>query len=85
MTATTQIIIDRREDVLRAPDQALRYSPEGQATSSGGAKVWVLRDGAPRPVDITPGLDDDSFTEVIKGDLRPGDEVIIGEEAKTRR
>jgi HlyD family secretion protein len=28
---------------------------------------------------IMPGLDDDAFTEVIKGDLQAGDEVIVGE------
>ena len=27
MTATTQIVIDQRDDVLRVPDQALRYMP----------------------------------------------------------
>jgi hypothetical protein len=31
---------------------------------------------------IVPGLDDDNYTEIVKGDLRPGDEIIIGEEAK---
>ena len=42
----------------------------------------MLRDGAPRPVIIVPGLDDDSYTEIVKGDLHQGDEIIIGEEAK---
>ena len=31
---------------------------------------------------VVPGLDDDSYTEILKGDLHPGDEIIIGEEAK---
>jgi HlyD family secretion protein len=90
MTATTRIVVDERQDVLRAPDAALRYAQSATATLqgtalsglSGGAKIWVLRDGAPRLVVITPGLDDDANTEIVKGDLREGDEVIVGEEAR---
>jgi HlyD family secretion protein len=91
MTATTRIVVDERADVLRAPDRALRYVPGGLVDApnaqtppdgSGGVRVWVLRDGGPRPVIVVPGLDDDSYTEIVKGDLRPGDEIIIGEEVK---
>jgi len=28
---------------------------------------------------VVLGLDDDNFTEIVKGDLRPADLVIIGE------
>jgi HlyD family secretion protein len=89
MTATTRIIVDERHDVLRAPD-ALRYAQSAtvlrqgaQAPNlAGGAKIWVLRDGVPKLVVITPGLDDDVNTEIVKGDLREGDEAIVGEEAR---
>ena len=36
MTATVKIVSDERDDVLRIPDQALRYSPGG-VTGTGGA------------------------------------------------
>ncbi|MGJ0507596.1 MAG: efflux RND transporter periplasmic adaptor subunit [Methylocystis sp.] len=87
MTATTRIIVDERQDVLRVPDQALRYQPGGvpgvtgappPVDLNGGVRVWVFRGGEPQMVVIMPGLDDDSFTEVIKGDLQDGDEVIVG-------
>ena len=40
MTASTQIIIDQRNDVLRVPDQALRYVPGGlSAVGAGGART----------------------------------------------
>ena len=41
MTATIKIVVDRRDDVLRAPDQALRYSPAGHAapSDSSGART----------------------------------------------
>jgi HlyD family secretion protein len=91
MTATTRIVVDERADALRAPDQALRYSPgalaalPGASTApdgSGGVRLWVLREGKPQAVVIVPGLDDDAYTEIVKGDLQPGDEIIIGEEAR---
>lgn len=53
----------------------------GAGTSAGAsAKVWTLRAGQLRPVSITPGLDDDTYTEVVSGDLRAGDEVVVGEQ-----
>jgi len=97
MTASTRIIIDKRDDVLRVPNQALRYVPGGltnarsteSATTPGKeaklptrehAQLWVLRGAMATQVSVVPGLDDDNFTEIIEGDLQPGDEVIVGEE-----
>ena len=87
MTAANHIVIDQRADVLRVPSQALRYAPAGTASaalrSSGTpprVQVWVLRDGEPVPVPVTAGLDDDSFTEIVKGELKPGDSVIVAEQ-----
>ncbi len=88
MTAATQIIIDQRNDVLRVPNQALRYVPGGlSAVGAGGTRtptnkqpeVWVLRDGLPVAVTVVTGLSDDNFTEIVKGDLNPGDQVISAE------
>jgi HlyD family secretion protein len=36
MTATVRIITEKRQNVLRIPDQALRYTPGGVAGTSGG-------------------------------------------------
>ncbi len=88
MTASTQIIVDQRNDVLRVPNQALRYVPGGlSAVGAGGARtptskqqqVWVLRNGRPVAVTVVTGLSDDNFTEVVTGDLNPGDQVITAE------
>ena len=89
MTSTIKIVVDRRDNVLRAPDQALRYSPAGRAapTGSSGAKtplagwphVWILREGRPTAVPVQLGLQDGAFTEIVKGDLKPGDDLIISE------
>jgi len=38
--------------------------------------VWVLRDGSAAPVPVRTGISDGSLTEVVEGELKPGDAVI---------
>lgn len=90
MTAQSRIILDQRTDVVRVPVQALRYSPRGITPGSAAAtangdqvQIWVLRDGKPVPFSVALGLDDDSFVEIVAGDIKPGDQVIIGEQGGT--
>jgi HlyD family secretion protein len=91
MTAANRIITDQRTDVLRVPSQALRYAPvtagatrrtgtSGRIRPAEQARVWVLRDGKPVRVAVTAGLDDETYTEIVKGELNPGDQVIIAEQ-----
>ena len=93
MTATVGIVTDRRDGAVRIPDQALRYTPSDQRQSNRGsapepvgtksqergARVWVLRAGKPSPLELKVGLDDDTASELIKGALEPGDQLIVGE------
>lgn len=90
MTANTSIITDERDDVLRVPLQALRFSPSGIHPAAGaetpgavkpsaGNRVWVLRNGQPVPVPVTKGLSDGTYVEIVSGDLRIGDLVIVNE------
>jgi len=101
MTATVKIITEKHANVLRVPDQALRYTPGGVAGTGGSresdvatpigdggaggtnASVWVLRNGKPVRVAVTIGLDDDANAEIVKGDLHPGDQVIVSEQARS--
>jgi HlyD family secretion protein len=89
MTAATRIVNDQRNDVVRVPNQGLRYSPGGAPVAAnvpGGGnatKVWVLRDGEPVPVPVVLGLEDDNFTEIVKGELRPDDRIIVAEQRET--
>ena len=87
MTASTQIVLAQRDDVLRVPDQALRFAPGGLASvrsaAGAAAQVWILRDDKPVAVSVTPGLDDGTYTEISKGDLQVGDKVVIGEDHAT--
>jgi HlyD family secretion protein len=89
MTATIRILVDRRDDVLRAPNQALRYSPREltvtngagnpRTSPDGASRLWILRHGKPSEITIQLGLDDGAYTEIIAGDVQSGDELIIGE------
>jgi HlyD family secretion protein len=83
LTAASRIVVDQRNDVTRVPNQALRYAPRSlpRAAVSDQARVWVLRDEQPVAVAVVTGLDDDSFTEIVSGDLKPGDLVVTAEQA----
>jgi HlyD family secretion protein len=93
MTAAVRIVVDERADVLRVPNQALRYAPSTPgsaaprqrlgASETAEGQVWVLRNGVPTAVTVALGLEDDSFTEVVGGDLKPGDQVITAEQSAT--
>jgi HlyD family secretion protein len=96
MTATARIVVDQRQNVLRIPDRALRYTPGGLAgvsrtdgvtavhgRSGPATQVWVLRDGRPTAVPLTAGLDDDTFAEVVRGEVQEGDGVITSEQTST--
>jgi HlyD family secretion protein len=85
MTANITIKVGHAADAVKLPNAALRYSPEktpGQevlpkTVKDNGARVWILKNGKPVPVSVTLGLSEGSFTEVISGDLSPGDEVVL--------
>ncbi len=79
MTAATRVILDQHHNVLRVPSQALRYVPSGTPARSSESRVFGLRDGSPHAVPVTAGLDDDSFTEILSGELKEGDTIIVSE------
>jgi HlyD family secretion protein len=84
MTAATRVISDQRDNVLRVPSRALRYMPGGARSSAGEkneqTKIWALRDGKPVAIPIVVGLDDDSYAEIVKGDLKLDDRIIVSEQ-----
>jgi len=85
LTAASRIVVDQRNDVTRVPNLALRYVPSNfpRTAPSDHAQLWVLRDGEPAAVAVVTGLDDDSFTEIVSGDLKPDDLVITAEQLAT--
>jgi HlyD family secretion protein len=70
------------EDVLKTSE---RQRDEGSVQGRAG-RVWIRNaDGAPEPVALTVGISDESFSEVLSGDLREGQEVITGILAGAKR
>src|SRR5437879_2883986 len=64
-------------------EQKARYdemtATAGEVRSGTAGRVWVLGpDGKPAAVTLTLGLSDGASTEVLRGDVREGQEVIVG-------
>lgn len=60
-------------------EKFLRMAASRAANPVTRGRVWVLdKDGTPVPVDIITGISDGSFTEIVRGDLKAGQEVIAG-------
>jgi HlyD family secretion protein len=51
----------------------------GEARSGSAGRVWVIGpDGKPSAISLTLGLSDGASTEVLRGDVREGQDVIVG-------
>jgi hypothetical protein len=70
MTASVQIVVERRDDVLLVPNRAIR-------TQGRQRIVQVLFEGQVIEVPVTVGLSNESQSEVTGQGLREGDEVVI--------
>lgn len=52
---------------------------KGGKGPGGSGKVWILgADGKPAAIEVKTGINDGNQTEVVEGDLREGQEVIVG-------
>jgi HlyD family secretion protein len=101
MTANVAIEVARRDDVLRLPNAALRFTPvkvervdKPDKTDSSAARrtavspadrvgvpkqVWRLSLlGDPEPVSVETGISDGIVTELVQGELKDGDLVVVG-------
>ncbi len=91
MTANGSLLTEERQDVLKVANEALRFRPtqsDGAPVKTdirareGGpgvpGRVWRLVDGQPVPVPLRLGVSDGNTTEIIKGELTEGAEIILG-------
>jgi len=60
-----------------------RSGPKKSASGGSAKQVWVLRDGAPVAISVTPGISDGRMTEITSGDLTEGMAVITDQRAGT--
>ncbi|MGQ0792643.1 MAG: efflux RND transporter periplasmic adaptor subunit [Deltaproteobacteria bacterium] len=85
MTAEVRILVAERKQALRLPRAALRFIPPPSALiegkfeeSSAGTGVWAPSANTQiKRVSVLTGVSDDSFAELLEGNLREGDRVII--------
>jgi HlyD family secretion protein len=86
LTANVKILVDTRANALRIPNAALRFrppSPNGeplaaQEKTRGASQIWILDGGQLRGVGVKLGLSDEDFIEVLEGDLKEGQLVVVG-------
>jgi HlyD family secretion protein len=86
MTAEIRIVVDSRDNALKVPKAALRFVPPVADTPSGATAgqpvgrqtVWLLSGERPQPVPVRTGISDGLYTEIVEGELKPGQEVIVG-------
>ena len=52
---------------------------EGQMHNAFSGKVYVLESDQLKPVSITLGITDNRNTEIVGGDLKEGDMIVVGE------
>jgi HlyD family secretion protein len=81
MTANVSIIVAENKDVVRIPNAALRFrmteATKTQTQVRKGAGVWMLEAGKPVRVQVSTGISDGNFTELLSGDLKEGQELIV--------
>lgn len=90
MTANVSIITNSKNNILRIPTAALRFTPDedlintisfdvnNRKKSIHENTVWIENNGQLKTgVDVITGISDNKNTELIKGNLSEGDKLII--------
>jgi HlyD family secretion protein len=64
----------------RRIDQQMQEQSQGQGqTPFKTSRVWVLQpDNTIKPVQFIGGLNDNHYLEVVSGDLKEGDDIVLG-------
>lgn len=70
MTTAVNVVVDQIQNVLLVPNRAVRVR-DGQRV------VYVLQGGRPVAVAIVLGASSDTDSQVLEGDVRPGDQIVL--------
>ncbi len=87
MTATAEIDAAKVRDAILIPNAALRFVPPDEVKNSAppppptlnginGARVWTQTGKTLKAHDLKLGPTDGRETQILSGDLKPGDEVV---------
>ena len=80
MTANVSIIVSTKKDVLKIPNPALRFKPAEKSKAVAqqkGSAVWILEQDKPKRVPISTGISDGNYTELVSGEIKEGQELIV--------
>lgn len=80
MTADVSIIVSEKKDVLRIPNAALRFKPAERIPGAPGGRgpaAWIVDKNVPKRIPVSLGFSDGNYTELVSGDLKEGQGVII--------
>lgn len=84
MTATLTAAVEHRENVLLAPNSALRFRPD-DAPPTEGPTLWQVEDNQLKPVKVRFGMTDGVSTEIITTELGEGDQIAAGAQQPARK
>jgi len=82
MTANVNFIFARKEGALAVTNSALRFKPPVNSPEfkvppeNTGRAIWVFRNGKPQRIKVVTGISDGISTEIISGEIIPGDEAV---------
>jgi len=80
MTANVSIIVSIKRDVLKIPNVALRFRPAEEVKTTAqqrGSAVWILEQEKPKRVPVSTGISDGAYTEIVSGEIKEGQELIV--------
>ena len=89
MTAYVNIVTAERKNALLVPNAALRFKPKeaaakGDADKGKGERravdkgtVYVLQNKQLKRVAVSTGITDNRFSEILSGDLKSGEPVVV--------
>lgn len=88
MTANVSIVISGKKDVIMMPNAALRFGPSEMRKNDNmkekGSAAWIVEEGKPKRVKVTAGISDGSYTELLSGDIKEGQELIVESLTKSK-
>ena len=70
MTAAVSIVVEQLDDVLLVPNRAVRLR-------EGKRVVYLFQNGVPTPVEIQIGATSDLVSQLLPGEVKEGDAVIL--------
>jgi HlyD family secretion protein len=99
MTANVVFIAAQKDNVVRLRNAALRFEPDPQVLQRLGMTVaaqpaaqdpnrrivWAVREGKPASVEVSTGVSDGTWSELVQGDVKPGDALITDMTLNPRR